>query len=179
MAGCGSSVPDFKNLTVTDPAWLIAKEDSLLRALPKNEELIRALIIVRLAEGNAAYRADEWNRAVENFQCVLALVPRHQDGRYGRAMSEGRQYFKKGGPNDLWEAIVKFGEAAVIDTTSGEPHYWLARGYEKKDENDFDLIIEAYDEALSKNMLPDLKRAAEDARAVVIHRREIHEAFWK
>ncbi len=179
IAGCGSSIPDFKYLVATDPGWLITNEDSLLQAHPKNEKLIQALITVHLAEGDAAYQIDDWELAASNFERVLMLAPRHQAGRYGHLMSKGKQYFKKGGPNDLWEAIIKFGEAAVIDTAHGEPHYWLARSYEKKDENDFGLIIEAYDFALSKKMSSDIKRAAEEARIVVLHRQEVHETFWK
>ena len=179
LSSCGASIPDFKMLTKTNPEWLIAKEDSLLQALPNNEDLTQALIAVHLVQGESALRTGDWDRALVQFQRVTALAPRNKEGRYGQALSNGRKFFKKGGPNDLWEAIIKFGEAAVIDTAQGEPNYWLARSYEKKDENDFELIVEAYNKALSKHLTPDLKKEAEEARAVVVHRREIYEAFWK
>lgn len=179
LSNCGASIPDFKILTTTNPEWLITKEDSLLQAFPNNEDLTQALVDVHLAQGETAFRTDNWDRALVQFQRVTTLAPHNKEGRYGQALVNGRKLFKKGGPNDLWEAIVKFGEAAVIDTTQGEPNYWLARSYEKKDENDFQLIVEAYDKALSKHLTPDLKKEAEEARAVVVHRREIYEAFWK
>jgi len=179
LSSCSASIPDFKILTTTNPEWLIAKEDSLLQAFPNNEDLTQALVDVHLAQGETAFRVDNWDRALVQFQRVTTLAPHNKEGRYGQALANGRKLFKKGGPNDLWEAIVKFGEAAVIDTAQGEPNYWLARSYEKKDENDFELIVEAYDKALSKHLPPDLKKEAEEARAVVMHRKEIYEAFWK
>ena len=179
IAGCSSSKPDFAQITRSDPGWLIAREDSLLKATPDDENLNQALLTAHFGQGQAAYDARDWTIAIFHYQRILEWSPRHIQGRFGLAMAEGQLYFKKGGPNDLWEAIVKFGEAAVIDTAHGVPHYWLGKSYEKKDKNDFDLIMEAYDQALKKQLPPEMKKAAEDARAVVLHRKEIYKAFWK
>ena len=179
IVGCGSSKPDFAQIARSDPDWLIAREDSLLKAIPDDENLNQALLTVHIGRGQAAYDARDWTTAIFHYQRILEWSPRHTQGRFGLAMAEGQLYFKKGGPNDLWEAIVKFGEAAVIDTAQGVPHYWLGKSYEKKDKNDFDLIMEAYDQALKKQLPLEMKKAAEDARAVVLHRKEIYKAFWK
>ena len=179
IAGCGSSKPDFAQIARSDPDWLIAREDSLLKATPEDEHLNQALLTAHFGQAAAAYDAHDWTIAIFHYQRILEGSPRHEQGRLGLAMAEGQLYFKKGGPNDLWEAIVKFGEAAVIDTAQGVPHYWLGKSYEKKDKNDFDLIMEAYDQALKKQLPPEMKKAAEDARAVVLHRKEIYKAFWK
>lgn len=179
IAGCSSSKPDFTRIAQSDPDWLITREDSLLKATPDNDHLNQALLNAHIGQGQTAYDARDWETAIFHYQRILERSPHHTQGRFGLAMAEGQLYFKKGGPNDLWEAIVKFGEAAVIDTTQGVPHYWLGKSYEKKDKNDFDLIIESYDQALKKQLPPETKNKAEDARAIVLHRKEIYKAFWK
>ncbi len=171
-------MPDFRQLGSTSPEWLIAREDSLLTEFPGNEHLLQALTAVHLEKANKAYIQEDWKSAVDHYGRILSLEPRNSSGRFGLAMAEGRGFFKKGGPNDLWEAIVKFGEAAVIDTASGLPQIWLARSYEKKDENDFDLIVESYDLALRKILSEADRLEAIEERKIVLHRKEIFEAFW-
>lgn len=157
----------------------MAHEDSLLAACPNSEDLKQVLVELYLANGRAAYAAADWSAARDNFEHVQILHPRQREARYWAAMSTGQFHFKRGGPNDLWEAIIKFGEAAVLDTASAAPHYWLARSYEKKNRDDFQLILEAYDKAFKKGLPPELSKEAEDQRAAVLHRKEIYEAFWK
>ncbi len=179
LSGCGSSKPDFTALVSANPDWLIAKSDSLIKSSPEDEELTRALNQVYFNRGENYLQALDWPAAIAAYDQAMKYIPRQKEARYGKAMAEGQQYFNKGGPNDLWEALVKFGEAAAIDTSKAEPLLWLGRSYEKKDENDFELILEAYDEALAKGLPPELEKAALDERANVKRRQEIFEAFWK
>ncbi len=179
ITGCGTSRPDFSDLVQSDPAWLMAKADSLNQACPDDEELIQALNQVYLAGGTEKMAAENWPEAIISYEKALDYIPRQKEGRYGLAMAQARAHYKKGGPNDLWEALTKFSEAAVIDTSQGEPYLWLGRSYEKKDENDFELILEAYDKALNKRLIPELEKAALEERENVKHRQDILEAFWK
>lgn len=178
FVGC-STGPSLQSLAVTDPARLIGLSDSLQKARQDDPELITLLTQAHVALGDQAYKDQKWSPAVAHYSDALELSPRDRGGRYGLAMTEGRQYFKQGSRNQLWEAIIKFGEAAVIDTANGRPDYWLARSYEKKNDQDFDLIIEAFNSSLSHALPDDLRADAEERLREQLRRKKLYEDFWK
>ena len=147
-------------------------EDSLLALGPDDSELKDALIRAHLSLGRKG------NSKI-NYEKILKLDSNYAEARYFMAMGEGRRLYKKGSENALWDALVVFGRAAAIIDTMGEPHYWMAKCYVKKDEMDFELILEAFDKALnlfvSDSLLPALKRDHTD----LIKRKTVFDDFWK
>ena len=66
-----------------------------------------------------------------------------------------------------------------IFNTLGEPHFWNAKAYEKKDEMDFESALESYDLAL-KLYLPDkIRPDVVNKRAILIKRKKTFEDFWR
>ena len=147
-------------------------EDSLLALKPDDSKLKDALIRAHLSLGRRG------NSKI-NYGKILKLDSGHVEARYFMAMDEGRQLYKKGSENALWDALLLFGRAAAIIDTMGEPYYWMAKCYVKKDEMDFELILEAFDKALilfvSDSLLPALKSDRTD----LIKRKSVFDDFWK
>ncbi len=152
---------------------LVAMEDSLLADNPEDKDLKIALTDAHLNIARAGK-----NRITE-YKKVLKLDPRNREARYHLAMEEGHRLYKKGSRKALWNALVAFGKAATAVDKLGESHYWMAKCYEKKDEMDFDLILEAYDKALALNISDDLKSQIERDRIAIIRRKTTYENFWK
>jgi len=66
----------------------------------------------------------------------------------------------------------------LIDTL-GEPHFWIAKAYEKKDEMDFESALESYDIALKLYLPKKIKPAVINKRNDLIKRKKTFEDFWK
>ena len=68
----------------------------------------------------------------------------------GRLLYEAGQYvYKQGAKGKLWDAIVALGNAATYRETAAEPHYYMGLAYEKKDKDEYDNAIAAYEKALT------------------------------
>ena len=77
------------------------------------------------------------------------------------------------------DAIQSFAKAAAAIDSLGAPHYWLGQAYEKKDEMDFDLPLEAYDKALSLYLPDNLQSKVTSARIALLKRKKTYKDFWK
>lgn len=179
LTGCAGPKPSIRSLAATSPNEVIALQDSLLTASKDDTEIVEVLVLAHTNIGDELYESKSYIEAIDAYKKALVLIPRSKPAMYGAAMSNGHIYYKKGSSNALWEAIEHFGKAAVYIPQNGEPHYWMAKSYEKKDDDDFDLIIEAYDAALSRDLPENIKTDAESSRAKVQKAKEVFEAFWK
>ena len=94
-------------------------------------------------------------------------------------MISGHHFFKKGSEAALWDALEQYSKAAHYESTNGEAHYWIGRTYEKKDEGDFELIIETDQKALKGNLPTDRFTDAEQRLNSVLKRQKTYEDFWK
>ncbi|GEM_PF-160499 len=177
--GCGAIKPSLTELSETNPAFLIAKQDSLLAAEKNNPELLSALTTAHVNLAEEARSEGNYGKAQSEFEAVLKLDPKDNRARYGIAMLKGRRLFKKGSRNALWDAIEQFGKASMYRPAQGEPYYWMAKAYEKKDDQDFELILEAYDKALALELPEELRNDAEQSRAEIAKRKKTFENFWK
>lgn len=167
--GCA---PSPSRLASSDPALLIAQADSLLAARPDDADLRSSIITARL---NLA----ETNNDMDQYEAVLKMDPRNSTANYHIHMAAGKGHHKKGHKNGQWDAIQSFAKAAVAIDSLGAPHYWLGQAYEKKDEMDFELPLEAYDKALTLYLSDDLKPKVASARAALLKRKKTYEEFWK
>lgn len=148
-------------------------EDSLLAINPEDKDLRLALAAAHLRMARTG------NNSLLEYKKVLQLDPRNGEAIYNLAMDKGRLLYKQGSRKSLWDALVVFGKAAIAVDTLGEPHYWMAKCYEKKDELDFELILEAYGKALALNVSEDIKRQIKRERQVMEQRKDTYENFWK
>jgi tetratricopeptide (TPR) repeat protein len=169
LAGCGSTGPNPGKMS---PEQLTEAQDSLLAAHPDDPEMIRRLV-------DAHLKLAERTGRIEEYQQVLKLDPRNAEARYQIAMEKGKQLYQQGSHTALWDALVAFGKAATAIDSLGEPHYWMARSYLKKDDMDFDLILEAYDKALALYLPDSLRSEVEAERKTLLKRKDTYEKFWK
>ena len=144
-----------------------------------SKETLMAVVNAYNTLGSSALKAKNYNEAEKQFKESLVLDNKNKQAKYGLAMIEGLRLFKKGNRSALWDSLKKFGEATYFDPTKGEPYYWMGRAYEKKDDGDFELIVEAYENALKGNLTPELKTEVENCLATVKIRQKTHEGFWK
>lgn len=179
FTNCAGPKPSIQSLAATNPAEVIALQDSLLSASKDDVEIIPVLVLAHTNIGDKLYQSKKYSEAIDVYNNALELNPRSKPALFGRSMSNGHIYYKKGSLNALWEAIEHFGKATVYMPQNGEPHYWMAKSYEKKDDDDFELIIEAYDAALSRNLPENIKADAKSSREKVQKAKETFEAFWK
>ena len=79
----------------------------------------------------------------------------------------------------LFRSIQSFSKAAAAIDSLGEPYYWLGQAYEKKDEMDFELPLEAYDTALTLFLTDKMKPRVSSARSALLKRKKTYKDFWK
>ena len=171
--------PSVSELAKTNPEEIVARKDELLAGKLVSKETLMAVVNAYNTLGSAALNAKNYNEAENQFKESLVLDNKNKQAKYGLAMIEGLRLFKKGNRSALWDSLEKFGKATYFDPTKGEPYYWMGRAYEKKDDSDFELIVEAYENALKANLNPELKTEVENCLATVKIRQKTHEGFWK
>lgn len=123
-----------------------------LRAIEGRVETAEA----RLKKAVVAYNAGKLQTAKKLLDQVLQAKADDEDALYYHYMTEGRllyeagQYvYKQGAKGKLWDAIVALGNAATYRETAAEPHYYMGLAYEKKDKDEYDNAIAAYEKALT------------------------------
>ena len=175
-----SCQPSLKTLSVTSPDLVVAKQDSLL-ALSKDKrpEFVTILTTAHINIARRAESTGDISTAVDEYQKVLKIDPTNKTARYELLVIEGLNLYKKGSKSALWDAIELFSKAASINMDSGVANYWIAKSYEKKDSKDFELIIEAYEQALIKKLPDDLRQDAEDAKNIAHKNKTTLNNFWK
>jgi tetratricopeptide (TPR) repeat protein len=163
----------------TDPSRLVADQDSLLAAEPENKELVEALVKAHLVLAQQLIDRGNTQAAQKEYLSVLDLNKKNADANYYLAMARGRECFRKGSRMELWNAIEEFSRAARYLPTRGEPHYWVGRAYEKKDDGDFELIVESYERAFILELAEDQRNDCELRLKKVRERQETFNNFWK
>ena len=177
---CAISKPNLKTLSETAPDVVVAKQDSLL-ALSKDKrpEFVTILTTAHINIARRAEKSGDISVAVDEYKKVLKIDPKNKTARYELLVIEGLNLYKKGSKSALWDAIELFSKAASINMDSGVANYWIAKSYEKKDSKDFELIIEAYEQALVKKLPDDLRQDAEDSKKIAHKNKTTLNNFWK
>ena len=177
---CAIFEPNLKTLSETAPDVVVAKQDSLL-ALSKDKrpEFVTILTTAHINIARRAEKSGDISVAVDEYKKVLKIDPKNKTARYELLVLEGINLYRKGSKSALWDAIELFSKAASIDPDSGVANYWIAKSYEKKDSKDFELIIEAYEKALTKKLPEDLRQDAENAKNIAYKNKTTLDKFWK
>ena len=167
ITGCNVTKNSFDDL---GSDTLLANTDSLMKAYPDNPQLINAIIDARLLLAKNDF---------EQYKKILIIDPNNLIAKYHIYMNEGKSHHKKGHKNGQWDAIQSFSKAASLIDTLGEPHFWIAKAYEKKDEMDFESALESYDIALKLYLPKKIRPAVINKRNDLIKRKKTFEDFWK
>ena len=176
LAGCS---PTITELADSDPEAVIARKDEILSGENIPKETIQAVVHAYTTLGLKSLNKSDYSIAELQFNEALKINQKDKQAQYGLAMIAGHRLFKKGSKTALWDALEQFGRAAYYIPTNGEPHYWMGRAYEKKDEGDFELIIETYQKALAGNLPIDLKTATKNRLTKAIKNQNTNKNFWK
>jgi tetratricopeptide (TPR) repeat protein len=167
-----SCAPSTKSFEELPPQVLLAKSDSLIKVYPDKPELVNAII-------NARLHLAEKNNDFSQYHEVLKIEPNNPMAQYYILMNTGKQYHEKEYKNGQWEAIQSFSKASAIIDSLGEPHFWIGKAYEKKDEMDFELALEAYDKSLELYLPKKLRNKVLVRREALLNRKKTYEDFWK
>jgi len=180
VIGCGTTRPSLEELAQTNPEQIVQQQDSLLQAGGDEARLVPLLVQAHLSLAKEAQGEGGLGRRLEqHYDAVIRLDERNKPARYAVALHKGQVLYKQGDRSALWDAIEQFSLAANVYPERGEPHYWVALSYLKEDEQDFELILEALDRALARDLPEDLRRVAEQKRAEALKKKATFEAFWK
>ena len=180
LNSCAPTKPSLKKLSITEPEKVVSKQDSLL-ALSK-ERRPEFVSILSTAHINIARKSEaSGNRAnaIKEYKKVLAIDPKNNTARYELLVLEGLLLYKKGSKTALWDAIELFSKASMVNQEDGVASYWIAKSYEKKDNKDHDLIIEAYEDSLNKILPEQLRLDAQASKKAVFKNKKTFDSFWK
>jgi tetratricopeptide (TPR) repeat protein len=168
----------YHDMAVQDPSKLVSLQDSLSQnGLSTN--LIRSLTLAHKTLGEIAYEEGEHEVATHHFSNALKLSPKDTSSLYGALMVEAHLLYRTGKKEKLWDSIENYHKAALLRSHDGEPYYYIGCAYHKIGDKDFDLIMEAYDRALSLDLNPRLRSLAQKARSEAADRDQRLKDFWK
>jgi len=118
-----------------------------------------------LAAGKIFIQKRQYDKAKKQFLKALELKPDFIEAQYHLHMATGLRLYRKGAKNTLWDAIEEFGYAASIYPQLGEPHYYMAMSYNKKDKNEYDNAISEFELAIQVE--PNGKFAGESKKKII------------
>ncbi|MCD6115829.1 hypothetical protein J7K93_02340 [bacterium] len=100
------------------------------------------------------------------------------DARYYFLLTSGKVSLKSRKKKKLWEAIESFGKAANLHPDSAEPHYFMAKAYERKDSGEFVNAIDEYKKALDLEPNgPYAKKCSTKVRTLSRRKKKLDD-FW-
>jgi len=147
-------------------------------------ELLGSVLSVKAASdslyeiGIQEYQANRFKDAAGNLEKAFNLNDENYKAEYFMHMARGLTYFQLKGEENYWEAIVEFGEAAVVNPNRGDPYYLMGLCYEKKDSDDFDTPIKEYKKALGLDMEEIYREKALQRLNDLEFRKKKLDAFW-
>jgi len=101
-------------------------------------------------EGIEDFKKYAYRSANNKFTKAVEINSDNKDAGYYQTLSNGVLLYNVGDKSSLWDAIEAFGKAMSLRWDSGEPHFYMALAYEKKDRREFDNAIAEYKLAIEK-----------------------------
>lgn len=179
LTGCLSRRPNVKTLSETDPRFVVTHQDSILLNSEKNPEAIQAVIAAYINLSEEAVARNDYEEAEGYLSKALDIDKTNIEAKYAYAMAKGFRLFKKGGRNQLWDAIEQFSKASYYKPDDGISVYWTAKGYGKKDDEDYQNIIDLYQKAIELGLPEELAAEAQVSLEKAEKEKELLESFWK
>lgn len=156
--------------------------DSAVQSRSKSkQDSLHSLNVQAQAEvekGLQLYQRKSWSAAANRFARARELKPDYDRARYYFHLASGQSLNRKGLDNQLWEAIEHFGLASSIFPDRGEPHFWMATAYHKKDAKEYQNAISEFEMcAQVEPEGPFAKQAREKAAELRAHQNKMQD-FW-
>lgn len=152
---CVSPVSNYRAMLDENPEGLLALEDSLmsLTGFSGDTAMVNMLVEAHVSVSESLEFNGDLSGALAETEKAVALNPAHKKALYRMYMIQGHINYNHGNIWKLWDAIELYTKAAEIFPYRGEPLYWKGRTFEKKDDRDYESILEAYEKAAS--ILPE------------------------
>ena len=174
---CSQTI-NYKQLSENNPHAFLSMADSLKDTKDKNR-IDQYLVVAHNKIGLNAISKKNYSKAIVHFSKALYISKDDTLAKYNLLLCEGHLHYQTGKKDKLWESIQKFYRAAQLQAKLGEPHYYIGRSYQRIGNQDFDLIIESYNKALSLNLENGLRLLVEEERDLIMNREERLINFWK
>lgn len=181
LLSCAAPGSNYRAMSEQEPEKLIAMKDSLMAEsrFSRDTSMVNIIVSAHLVLSEKHVASGKIDLAIMELEKAVALNPDHKPARYRLYMQQGKASYNHGNVWKLWDAITLYTKASEVYPLSGEPWYWMGRAYEKKDDRDFESILESYQRAASLltngPLLEDTK-----ARIVRIQKeKNTFENFWK
>jgi len=176
LFNCSSS--RYLKIAKESPDELLAMEDSLLQ-VGENFILINALTRAHNNIGLKNYKLMNYDSSIYHFSKSIKFIEKDTVANFYMLMAQGNLLLETGKKNDAWSAIQAFNKASQLNPSSGIPYYYIGLAYRKIGDKDFDLIIEAFQIALSLDLDIDLKEKTKSAYEKEKKREKKLNDFWR
>lgn len=117
-----------------------------------------------LQTGRDYLKQKKYKAAKQQFFKALEIAPDNFEAKYYFHIASAMPMYRKGSVSSLWDAIAEFGIASAILPDRGEPHYFMAMAYNKKDKNEYSNAISEFELAIQVE--PNGQYAAESKRKI-------------
>ncbi|MBT6017592.1 tetratricopeptide repeat protein [bacterium] len=157
--------------------FLIDIQDSLLNS-NKSKSIYDALKKANNNLGKQEFKKEEFDKAIFYFSKAIELDKDDTLANFHLLICEGNKFYKTGKNDNLWSAILKYNKAAQINPKSGIPYYYIGLSYQKIGDKDFDLILEAFQNALLLELDDNTRKKTQSLLEATKKREKLLKDFW-
>jgi tetratricopeptide (TPR) repeat protein len=118
-----------------------------------------------ITTGKNYFKTNKFDAAKQQFLKALEIEPNSKEAKYYLHMNNAMPLYRKGTVSKLWDAIAEFGYAAAILPDRGEPHFYMAMAYNKKDKDEYSNAISEFELAIQVE--PDGEYAGEAEKKII------------
>ena len=167
----------YDKMAEENPMLLIGMQDSLTKS-KKSKNIYSALKKANNNLGKKEFEKEEFDEAIYYFSKAIEFDKDDTLANFYLLLSEGKKFSKTGKKDNLWSAILKYNKAAQINPKSGMPYYYIGLSYQKIGDKDFDLISEAFQNALLLDLDDSLRKKAKFQFEKTKKREQRLKDFW-
>jgi len=157
---------------------LSIKADGILTTRLAKIDSINNSAEILLEKSVSALELNDYDQAKALARKALKIKPDYKEAQYQLYIVTGLAFYKKGSVNDLWEAIDNFGRASLLYPHRGEPHYYSALAYTKKDKDEYSNAIDELERAIELDPQGEWVLEAKAELRRVKERKKKMDEFW-
>ena len=173
---CNSA--SYHYIALDSPNKMIALEDSLIH-VGLTEKTREALALAHKNIGLTYMSEKDYVKAKAHFLKTLTYSLDDSTAEYNLLMIEGHLLRRTGKKEKLWDAIETYYKALKLKPYNGEPYFFIGKSYFGLSSNNFELILESYQNALGLELSKSLRKEAEQEIFLVSEREKKLKDFWK
>jgi len=167
----------YDKIAEENPILLIGMQDSLIKSI-KSKNIYDALKKANNNLGKQEFEKKNIDKAIYYFSKTLELEPHDTLANFYTLICEGNKLFETGKKENLWNAILKYNKAAQVNSKSGMPYFYIGLSYQKIGDKDFDLILEAFQNALLLELSDNLRKETQSQFEKTKKREQHLKDFW-